>query len=134
MMNISPVSASSYSSSVQANSDASSAALNYNAFLQLLMAEMQNQDPTQPMDPTQSLSQLASFSAVEQSIKTNAKLDNMLTLQSLGEANALIGRTLTSADGSVNGVVKSIIVNSDATLAVLDSGTVVALGSGIKVS
>lgn len=133
-MNISPVSASSYSSSVQANSDASSAALNYNAFLQLLMAEMQNQDPTQPMDPTQSLSQLASFSAVEQSIKTNAKLDNMLTLQSLGEANALIGRTLTSADGSVNGVVKSIIVNSDATLAVLDSGTVVALGSGIKVS
>lgn len=133
-MQVTSATSASYAPHSQAATDASNASLNYNAFLQLLMAEMQNQDPTQPMDPTQSLSQLASFSAVEQSIKTNAKLDNMLALQSLGEANALIGKTLTNADGSVNGVVKSIIVNSDATYAVLDSGVTVALGPGFKVS
>lgn len=133
-MQVTPATSTSYTPNSQASADASNASLNYNAFLQLLMAEMRNQDPTQPMDPTQSLSQLASFSAVEQSIKTNAKLDNMLALQSLGEANALIGKTLTNADGSVNGVVKSIIVNSDATLAVLDNGVTVVLGSGFKVS
>ena len=52
--------------------------VNYNQFLQLLIAEMQNQDPTNPMDPTQTVSQLATFSGVEQQVQTNTTLDNMM--------------------------------------------------------
>ena len=37
--------------------------LDYNAFLQLLIAQMKNQDPTKPTDPAQFIAQLASFSA-----------------------------------------------------------------------
>lgn len=114
--------------------DGSNAALNYNAFLQLLMAEMRNQDPTQPTDPAQSLSQLASFSSVEQSIKINSKLDNMLSLQGLSQGSGLIGRTISNADGSITGVVKSITVASDGVLAELDNGQSLVLGPGIKVS
>ena len=40
-----------------------------NTFLQLLTAELQNQDPTQPQDPTQSVTQLAQFQAL--SAQTN---------------------------------------------------------------
>ena len=54
------------------------ATVNYNQFLQLLIAEMQNQDPTNPMDPTQTVSQLATFSSVEQQVQTNTTLDNMM--------------------------------------------------------
>ena len=133
-MMITPASGMAPAASAASTADSSNAALNYNAFLQLLMAEMKNQDPTQPTDPTQSLSQLASFSSVEQAIKINSKLDNLLSLQGLAQANGLIGRTLTSADGSVTGVVKSIILASDGSLAVLDSGKTIVLGPGITVS
>ena len=41
---------------------------NETTFLQLLVSEIQNQDPTQPMDSSTFLSQLAEFSSVEQLI------------------------------------------------------------------
>ena len=69
---------------------------------------MKNQDPTSPSDPTQYLSQLASFSNVEQAVQTNSKLDTMLTTSSLTQAEGVIGKTVTSGDGSVSGQVVSV--------------------------
>ncbi len=107
--------------------------MDYDAFLKLLVAQMKNQDPLNPTDPTQQMSQLASFSNVEQSIKLNQKLEAMTTLQTLTQANNLIGRTLTTGDGSVTGVVKSIQVASDGAVATLQDGKLVLLEAGIKV-
>ncbi|WP_182084909.1 flagellar hook assembly protein FlgD [Aureimonas sp. ME7] len=107
--------------------------LDYDAFLKLLVAQMKNQDPLNPTDPTQQMSQLASFSNVEQSIKLNQKLEAMTTLNSLTQANNLIGRTVTSGDGDVSGVVKSIQVTKDGTVATLASGNTLLLSSGVKV-
>ena len=67
----------------RASTTAASATLNYNQFLQLLMTEMKNQDPTQPMDPTQQLSQLASFSAVEQQVQTNTTLTSLFNTSAI---------------------------------------------------
>ena len=53
-----------------ASSSASNAA-DYDTFLNLLVTQLKNQDPTNPSDPTQFLSQLASFSGVEQQIQAN---------------------------------------------------------------
>jgi flagellar basal-body rod modification protein FlgD len=108
--------------------------LDYSAFLRLLVAQMKNQDPTEPVDSTQYLAQLASFSAVEQSIKTNSKLDSILATLSLGQADALIGRTVTSADGSVTGKVEALRIEADGTYAVLEGGRRLALGQGVTVS
>ena len=44
--------------------------VDYNQFLTLLIAEIQNQDPTQPMDPTQSVTQLATISGVQQAMQS----------------------------------------------------------------
>ena len=84
--------------------------LNYNDFLTLLMAEMKNQDPTQPMDPSQMVSQLATVSEVGQAVQTNTTLASLLTATSLTQAEQLIGRTVTSADGSTSGEVASVSV------------------------
>ena len=54
------------------------------------------------------MSQLASFSQVEQQIQTNSKLDTMLTSPSLSQAELMIGQTMTSADGSTSGTVTSV--------------------------
>lgn len=50
----------------------------YNTFLQLLIAQAKNQDPTNPTDPSQYVQQFAALSQVEQTVTTNAKLDEVL--------------------------------------------------------
>ena len=49
----------------------------YTRFLTLLTAQISNQDPLAPMDASQFVTQLAQLSQVEQSVKTNANLDQM---------------------------------------------------------
>ena len=87
---------------------ATSNTLDYNNFLQLLVAQLKNQDPTNPSDPTAFVSQLASFSSVEQQVNTNSKLDALLTQTELSQGASIIGRTMTSADGSVSGSVAQV--------------------------
>ena len=53
-------------------------ASDFNTFLKLLTAQMRNQDPLKPMDSTEFVAQLASFSTVEQQIETNHKLTELL--------------------------------------------------------
>ncbi|MDQ0348924.1 MULTISPECIES: flagellar hook assembly protein FlgD [Ancylobacter] len=108
--------------------------LDYSAFLQLLIAQMKNQDPTEPMDTAQYMGQLASFSQVEQSVAANAKLDQLLTSSALQIADAAVGRTVTSADGSVTGQVASVRISSDAPVATLTDGREVTLGAGIRIA
>ena len=107
--------------------------LNYDSFLKLLVAQMKNQDPTQPMDSTQQIAQLATFSQVEQTIQTNTNLESLLQRTSLSEANAVIGKTVTSADGKTTGVVKEVTLYSDGIVALLENGTKLPIGPGVSV-
>jgi flagellar basal-body rod modification protein FlgD len=66
--------ASANSSASTASS--SSALANESTFLQLLVAQIKNQDPTQPMDSTAFLSQLAQFSQLEQLVGIRQDLEN----------------------------------------------------------
>jgi flagellar basal-body rod modification protein FlgD len=124
---------SNAASSSNASSAAPSATVDYNQFLTLLMAEIKNQDPTQPMDPTQSVTQLATISGVQQAMQTNATLSSLLTTSSLAQAEQLIGRTVTSADGSTSGQVASVNVTSTGSTATLTNGGTIALVSGISI-
>lgn len=108
--------------------------LDYDAFLKLLTAQMKFQDPTKPMDSTQFVSQLASFSNVEQAIKTNSKLDALITTMSLNQADGLIGKTVTSSDGTVSGKVKAVQIFSDGAVAILENDAIVLMEAGVKVT
>ena len=118
----------------QSASDTKDATLNYESFLKLLVAQMQNQDPTDPVDATEQMSQLASFSNVEQAIKTNAHLESLIQETSLTQATGLIGKTITSADGQTSGTVKSVEINSDGLTAILEDGKEVLVQTGITVA
>ena len=132
MTEISPV--SSISQASVANSTASAASVDYDAFLQLLVAEMQNQDPTKPMESTEYVAQLASFSNVEQSIQMNEKLDNLLNSSFIASAGSLIGRTITSADGNTTGEIVQVKVTNGVGTAVLASGAEVAVDGRVTIS
>ncbi|ANT53378.1 flagellar hook assembly protein FlgD [Mesorhizobium amorphae] len=111
----------------------SKTAVDYQSFLKLLIAEMKNQDPTKPMDSTQYVAQLATFSQVEQSVQTNTKLDQIMQSSALSQADALIGRSITSADGKTSGTVASVRLASSGLIAVLANGTEIPVTSGVSV-
>jgi flagellar basal-body rod modification protein FlgD len=105
--------------------------LGYDDFLKLLLSQMQNQDPLKPMDSTEYVSQLATFSSVEQGIKQNAKLDQLLMSSNLSQGGNIIGRLVTSADGSISGVVRSVRIDDGGATAFLDNGREIALSAGV---
>lgn len=98
--------------------------VDYDAFLQLLVTQMRNQDPTNPTDSAEYLSQLASFSSVEQQLQSNAKLDSLLSTMAFGQGAGLIGRSVTSSDGQTTGTVASVSQVAGQTTVNLDSGAV----------
>lgn len=108
--------------------------VDYQSFLKLLVAQMKNQDPTNPMDSTQYMAQLAAFSQVEQSVQMNTKLDQMLQSSTLAQADAIIGRTVTSADGETTGKVAEVRLISNGIVAVLEGGKEITMGPGVKIS
>ncbi|HEY6632148.1 MAG TPA: flagellar hook assembly protein FlgD [Rhizobiaceae bacterium] len=108
--------------------------VDYQSFLKLLVAQMKNQDPTNPMDSTQYMAQLAAFSQVEQSVQMNGKLDQMLQSSTLEQAASVIGRTITSADGATTGKVAEVRLISNGIVAVLEGGKEVMVGPGVKIS
>jgi flagellar basal-body rod modification protein FlgD len=94
-----------------------------NQFLTLLTTQLQNQDPTQPTDPTQFVAQLAQFSTVEQLTQSNTTLSAISTSLSgmaLGQYSALINHTVTAPSSTVT-VPTSGSVSAQMTYAVTNS-------------
>jgi len=65
--------------------------LDKNAFLRLLTEQMSHQDPTQPMDNTAFVAQLAQFSSLEAQNNTNDTLGKLLTAQNTSLQNSTVG-------------------------------------------
>ncbi|EFL89478.1 flagellar hook assembly protein FlgD [Ahrensia sp. R2A130] len=131
MSTIDAISATSTTSTGTAQA-AQKAQVDYDSFLKLLVAELENQDPTKPMESSEFVAQLATFSGVEQSIQTNTKLDALLAGNVLGQAGTMIGRTVTAGD--VTGLVDSVAIESGSASLVLDDGRRVALSAVSGVS
>lgn len=109
-----------------------SSTIDPNAFLKLLVAELQYQDPTKPMDNGQLVQQLAAMSQTQQAALTNQKLSSMLDQLSVGQSASLIGRTVLSGDGS-GGTIQAVRVNSDGVVAILEDGRSIPLGAGVTI-
>ena len=61
----------------------------FETFLSLLTAQLRNQDPLKPVESTEFVAQLASFSAVEQQVQSNAKLEGILEALASGSTGGL---------------------------------------------
>lgn len=89
--------------------------LGQNQFLQLLMTQLQNQDPMSPMDNTQFIAQMAQFSSLEQMTNLVSATQAMNANNEVAQSVSLIGHnvTYTNADGSTgSGVVSEVDVSS----------------------
>ncbi len=81
-------------------------------FLQLLIAQLQNQDPLEPVNNQEFIQQLATLNSVQGLQDLNASFGQMLKLQQLTQGSDMIGKTieytLTDAAESKTGTVESV--------------------------
>ena len=108
--------------------------LTQNNFLQLLVAQMENQDPLQPQSDTEMASQMAQFTSLTQATAMSSSLSMM-------QANSLIGSTVTikldSQNDVTSGVVQSVLVgaaSSDGTPQIIVNGTAYDLSQVVGVT
>jgi flagellar basal-body rod modification protein FlgD len=117
-----PTSAASGTTSASAIAQTGTAALeglstNFSTFLTMLMTQLQNQDPTSPLDSSQFTSELVQFSSVEQQINTNTNLTQLIQLtqaSQVEQSSALLNKpaTVTSSQLSLQSGTSTINFNT----------------------
>jgi flagellar basal-body rod modification protein FlgD len=113
----SPTDASSSPTTDTLNTDGTGGAysLSSSDFMNLFLAQLQNQDPTQPVDDSQMLDELSQMTQVS----TLQGVQTALQGSQLSETSALIGKNVTGVDvngAAVDGVVTSVTQSTDAGL------------------
>ncbi len=86
-------------------------------FLGLLITELQNQDPLNPMDNSQMLEQISQIRQIGSTTKLTDTLSTLAIGQELSMASSLIGKNVNALDAEakeVNGVVDQVSVQTDA--------------------
>lgn len=89
------------------------ATLGQQQFMQLLVTQLQNQDPLEPLKNQDFLAQLAQFSTLESMDNLNRQFSSYLSAQLLSQGAELLGRTIRyGADGELTGVAEELRVES----------------------
>ena len=107
---IPPTLSTNWAANQPAKAAESSNAMDQDTFLKLLVAQLKYQDPSNPSDATQFLTQTAQFTQVEKLGAIAKSQESLLSAQLMLGASNLVGRTVTyvGADGAdVTGVVSS---------------------------
>lgn len=95
-------------------------------FLQLLVAQLQNQDPIEPVKQEEFVNQLTSFSTLEAVEKLNVRFDDMLQVQQLSQSFDLAGKDVryVQDDQAQIGTVSEITVLDGIAYAIIDDRSV----------
>lgn len=123
---------------VDFSTSAGSQAADKDMFLKLLVAQMKYQDPMNPTDSSEFLSQSAQFTSLEKMTTTAEEVTQLVGLQTAFGASTLVGRTVTypAADGtSTSGAVSSVKFTSTGPILSVDGvdvafNDVTAVGDG----
>jgi flagellar basal-body rod modification protein FlgD len=92
------------------DSVASSNELGKDEFLKILIAQLTNQDPTDPMDDREFIAQMAQFSTLEQMTNMSTEMQRLGGILESGQAVSLLGRVVDVAigDTTITGEVEEI--------------------------
>ncbi len=101
--------------------------VNADTFLQLLVAQLQYQNPDSPVDSTQFLAQTASFEEVQELGSLQTSLSSLVSSQQAGAATSMLGQQVAGTDQTgnpVSGVVSGIQLTANGPLLSVGNSTV----------
>lgn len=87
--------------------------LDMNAFLSMMVAELQNQDPLNPMDNAQLLQQVSQIREIESNLRLVSTLESLMKAQNVVSGAALIGKRVSGLDDNgktVSGMVERVSI------------------------
>jgi len=109
-------------------------------YMKILITQLQNQNPLEPMDNNDMSSQLAQFSQLQQLESMNSNFANVLSATERNYANSLIGKEISfaSEDGTgtrdlTSGIVEEVINDADGEIILATADHTVALDGVISV-
>lgn len=115
----------------QSNDSVGMDGLGQDAFMQLLLAQLKNQDPLKPMENTEFISQMAQFNSLRELMVLNKTMGELMTAQLVTQGSAMIGKTISAnleTGKTIQGVVSGMqIRDNDVTLTV--NGTQVPMSA-----
>jgi flagellar basal-body rod modification protein FlgD len=100
--------------------------MNASDFLNLMITQLQQQDPMNPTDSNQLLTQMSQISTLQSNTQMASSLQSLTLQQSIGAAGNLIGKSITGLDDSgakVNGIVTSVSVQNSSVYLTTDTGS-----------
>ena len=104
-----------YAASTQTSSSKSSTSstggLGESDFLNLLVTQLKNQDPLNPMSNTDFIAQMANFSSLQQMTSVNTNVSSLLKQQNIANSTAMLGKQVTTSDGK-SGIVSQVSMDS----------------------
>ncbi|MGI5069539.1 flagellar hook assembly protein FlgD [Treponema pectinovorum] len=102
----------SFNKTLTVNGRKASNELGKDDFLKILIAQLSNQDPTNPLENTEFIAQMAQFSSLEQMTNMSQSFEKMSQFISSNEAQSMLGKTVeldlgdTTATGLVEGATR----------------------------
>ncbi|MDR2345348.1 MAG: flagellar hook capping protein [Planctomycetaceae bacterium] len=84
-------------------------------FIKMMVAELQNQDPMEPMSNTEMLSQISQMRQITSNDKLSTAIESMMRSEALSTASSLIGKTITGVDSlgeNVTGQVDKVTIEN----------------------
>jgi len=133
-----PVSGGSQATSTSTTSVDRPDQMDKDTFLKLLVAQMRYQDPSNPTDPTQFMSQTAAFTQVEKLDELVTQNASIVALQKTMNAGVVVGHSVTYTDDTgvaQTGTVTSVVLGDDTAEATATiGGKAVPLGRITEVS
>jgi flagellar basal-body rod modification protein FlgD len=117
-------------------------------FLKILITQLQNQDPTSPMQDREFIAQMASFSSLEQMTNMNQTMQQFLSFQteaSLLQQSQMIGKQVTYESETVDaegekvveekeGTVKAVLFEKGSVMLEMSDGTKITSFQVIKIT
>ena len=106
----------SFNKALEKDGNKSVSTLGKDDFLKLLIAQLQNQDPTRPLEDKEFIAQMAQFSSLEQMVEMNKTLGNLITDYRANLSTSLLGKQVEVFDDrsgrTAGGVVEEVSFQS----------------------
>jgi flagellar basal-body rod modification protein FlgD len=119
------------------SSSSSSLGLNTTDFMNMMMTQLQNQDPLNPTSSDSLMSEMSQIGQMQSTAQLQTTLQNLATQTQIGAASGLIGKKVTGLDvnsNPVTGSVNSVQVTSTDINLQLDGGATLALSNVSTIS
>lgn len=111
-------------------SKSKSMSMSSNDFIQMMITQLQNQDPIQPTDSNALLQQMSAIGQMQSSSDLQTTLQSLTLQNQIGSASNLIGKVvqgLDSTNNPISGLVNSVQVSSNGVTLQLDNGNTLDL-------